>query len=100
MFRMSNGRYWARRSQHERMRPTEEKVEKKRTKKTCVNIRCRRSSRPSSMRPSLASSRTIVLDSKAAHVSRCSRCAIFLRKYSLSLLGEKRYTTMSAETSR
>ena len=96
MFRMSDGRYWARRSQHERMRPTEENAEKMR-KKAGVNVRCKSSSRPSSMRPSLASSRTIVLDSKAAHVSRC---AIFPCKYSLILLGEKRYTTMSAEMSR
>jgi hypothetical protein len=93
---MSDGRYWARRSQHERMRPTEENVEKIRTK-AGVNVQCKRSSRPSSMRPSLARSRTIVLDSKAAHVSRW---AIFLRKYSLTLLGEKRYTTMSAEMSK
>ena len=97
MFRMSDGIYWARRSQHERIRPTEGNAEKMKTKKVGVNVRCRRSSRPSSMRPSLASSRTIVLDSKAADVSRC---AIFLRKYSLSLVGEKRYTTMSAEMSR
>lgn len=77
MFRMSDGRYWARRSQHERMRPTEGNVEKMKIERAGVNERCKISSRPSSMRPSLASSRTIVLDSKTAHVSRC---AIFLRK--------------------
>ena len=33
MFRMSDGRYWARRSQHERMRPTEGNIEKMKTKK-------------------------------------------------------------------
>ena len=32
MFRISDGRYWARRSQHERMRPTERNIEKIRTK--------------------------------------------------------------------
>ena len=37
MFRMSDGRYWARRSQHERMRPTKGNVEKMGTK-----IRCQR----------------------------------------------------------
>lgn len=97
MFRKSDGRYWARRSQHERIRPAERDVENMKTENAGVNVRCRSSSRPSSMRPSLASSRTIVLDSKTAHVSRC---AIFLRKYSLSLVGEKRYTTMSVEMSR
>ena len=35
MFRMSDGRYWARRSQHERMRPTEGNVEKREQKNLC-----------------------------------------------------------------
>ena len=41
MFRMSDGRYWARRSQHERMRPTEGNAEKMRTKSRCQRRLCR-----------------------------------------------------------
>jgi hypothetical protein len=73
VFRKSDGRYWARRSQHEHIRPTERDVEKMKTEKAGVNVRCRSSSRPPSVRPSLASSLMIVLDSKAAHVSGLAR---------------------------